>query len=60
MGTSVAMIDRTYGHLVKGSEETARSALDAAAELDVTRRRPARSDTADGPSGRSGLLAGTS
>ena len=29
MGTSVEMIDRTYGHLAKGSEDTARAKLDA-------------------------------
>jgi hypothetical protein len=29
MGTSVEMIDRTYGHLAKGTEESARSKLDA-------------------------------
>jgi len=28
MGTSVRMLDLTYGHLVKGSEESARSRLD--------------------------------
>lgn len=30
MGTSVEMIDRTYGHLAHGAEETARAKLDAA------------------------------
>lgn len=29
MGTSVEMIDRTYGHLAKGAEDSARSKLDA-------------------------------
>ena len=29
MGTSVEMIDRTYGHLAKGSEDAARAKLDA-------------------------------
>jgi integrase len=29
MGTSVAMIDRTYGHLARDSEESIRAALDA-------------------------------
>jgi hypothetical protein len=29
MGTSVPMLDLTYGHLVKGSEDAARSKLDA-------------------------------
>ncbi|MDQ2910353.1 MAG: hypothetical protein M3R39_04970 [Actinomycetota bacterium] len=35
MGTSVKMIDRTYGHLVRGSEERARAKLEerAAREL---------------------------
>jgi hypothetical protein len=32
MGTSVQMIDRTYGHLARGSEALAREKLDAAAE----------------------------
>ena len=30
MGTSVEMIDRTYGHLAQGAEESARAKLDAA------------------------------
>ena len=30
MGTTVEMIDRTYGHLAQGAEETARAKLDAA------------------------------
>jgi integrase len=30
MGTSVEMIDRTYGHLAQGAEKTARAKLDAA------------------------------
>jgi integrase len=30
MGTSVEMIDRTYGHLAQGAEESARTKLDAA------------------------------
>ena len=29
MGTSVRMLDLTYGHLVKGSEDSARLKLDA-------------------------------
>jgi integrase len=29
MGTSLAMLDATYGHLVKGSEEFARARMDA-------------------------------
>jgi len=29
MGSSLRMIDLTYGHLVRGSEEAARSRLDA-------------------------------
>jgi integrase len=32
MGTSVKTIDETYGHLVKGAEDTARAKLDALAE----------------------------
>ena len=30
MGTRVEMIDRTYGHLAQGAEESARAKLDAA------------------------------
>ena len=30
MGTSVETIDRTYGHLAQGAEESARTKLDAA------------------------------
>ena len=30
MGTSVEMIDRTYGHLAQGAEQSAREKLDAA------------------------------
>ena len=30
MGTSVEMIDRTYGHLAQGAEDAARAKLDAA------------------------------
>lgn len=37
MGTSVDMIDRTYGHLARGSEELARAKLDAHAATDVDR-----------------------
>jgi hypothetical protein len=29
MGTSIAMIDRTYGHLVRDSEDAIRARLDA-------------------------------
>lgn len=32
MGTSVAMIDRTYGHLARGSEEAIRARLEARSE----------------------------
>ena len=32
MGTSVAMIDRTYGHLARDSEESIRERLDARAD----------------------------
>jgi integrase len=34
MGTSVDMIDRTFGHLARGSEELARAKLDAHAATD--------------------------
>ena len=30
MGTSVEMVDRTYGHLAQGAEQSAREKLDAA------------------------------
>ena len=36
MGTSVEMIDRTYGHLAKGAEDAARAKLDAYATRTVT------------------------
>ena len=36
MGTSVEMIDRTYGHLAKGAEDSARAKLDAYASRTVT------------------------
>jgi integrase len=42
MGTSLAMIDRTYGHLVKDSAEIERSLLDA---WDVTGGFPTGMDT---------------
>jgi hypothetical protein len=32
MGASVAVIDRTYGHLARDSEETIRGRLDARSE----------------------------
>ena len=32
MGTSVDMIDRTYGHLATGAEDVARAKLDALAD----------------------------
>ena len=37
MGTSVQMIDRTYGHLVTGADEYERELLDA---FDAGRSRP--------------------
>lgn len=37
MGTSVDMIDRTYGHLAHGSEDLARAKLDAHAAHDLER-----------------------
>jgi integrase len=37
MGTSVDMIDRTYGHLARGSEKLARAKLDAHAATDLNR-----------------------
>lgn len=37
MGTSVDMIDRTYGHLARGSEDVARAKLDAQASHDLDR-----------------------
>jgi hypothetical protein len=33
MGTSVAMIDRTYGHLARDSENSIRARLEARADL---------------------------
>lgn len=37
MGSSVDMIDRTYGHLARGSEELARAKLDTHAATEVER-----------------------
>jgi integrase len=37
MGTSVDMIDRTYGHLARGSEDMARAKLDTHAATDLDR-----------------------
>lgn len=37
MGASVDMIDRTYGHLARGSEDLARAKLDARAATDLDR-----------------------
>ena len=34
MGTSVKMIDRTYGHLARDSEQAIRARLDARADVD--------------------------
>jgi hypothetical protein len=38
MGTSIAMIDRTYGHLARDSEETIRARLEARGAVDAQRR----------------------
>jgi integrase len=38
MGTSIAMIDRTYGHLARDSEETIRSRLEARGAADAQRQ----------------------
>jgi integrase len=35
MGTSVRVIDRTYGHLVRGSEDRARAKLEARAAREL-------------------------
>ncbi len=48
MGTSVEMIDRTYGHLALGSEDTARAKLDAHAD----RLGQERATASDGEAGR--------
>jgi integrase len=37
MGTSIEMINRTYGHLAEGSEQAARAKLDAMGGLGVQR-----------------------
>jgi hypothetical protein len=39
MGCSVAMIDRTYGHLARDSEASIRARLDAKAEQTGLRQR---------------------
>ena len=41
MGTSVEMIDRVYGHLAHGAEDTARARLDAAYTRRLAQERPA-------------------
>ena len=41
MGTSVEMIDRVYGHLAHGAEDTARARLDAAYTERLAQERPA-------------------
>ena len=51
MGTSVEMIDRTYGHLAQGAEEAARSKLDDA----YARRSGQERATADAGEGRNSL-----
>ncbi len=45
MGTSVDMIDRTYGHLARGSEDVARAKLDAQATHDLDRLGQDRATT---------------
>ena len=47
MGTSVQMIDRTYGHLARGSEADAAGKLDALAT--EARQRSKRSGEQDTP-----------
>jgi hypothetical protein len=48
MGTSIAMIDRTYGHLARDSEDSIRARLDArAGRMGVARE----SKAGDGESG---------
>ena len=54
MGTSVEMIDRVYGHLAHGAEDTARARLDAAytRRLAQERPRPTEEWTRKGPRSR--------
>jgi integrase len=40
MGTSVEMIDRTYGHLAQGAEQTFRERLDAASAKRLAKKWP--------------------
>jgi hypothetical protein len=59
MRTSVAMIDRTYGHLARDSEDTIRARLDARARrLGVDQASTADGDRDDWP--KSARLAGSS
>lgn len=44
MGTSIAMIDRTYGHLARDSEESIRLRLDARGERSGADVASARTD----------------
>jgi hypothetical protein len=48
MGTSVEMIDRTYGHFAQGAEETARAKLDAAYSRRLGHERGTAGSGADG------------
>lgn len=45
MGTSVEMIERTYGHLVTGADDAYRSRLDAFAAADHGTRQEIADDT---------------
>jgi hypothetical protein len=42
MGWSLRMLDRAYGHLIKGSETTARERLDALVSREHNQRVEAR------------------
>jgi integrase len=44
MGTSVKVIDETYGHLVRDSHDRVRQALEERARRDLPRRSPRTAD----------------
>jgi hypothetical protein len=50
MGTSVAMIDRTYGHLAAGADDYERDLLDACDERSASNGRCEGAESEDGDS----------
>ena len=52
LGSSLRMIDLTYGHLVRGSEEAARARLDASTIESAAAEAEGADDPASGGAGR--------